>query len=121
MAFKQTADIEVLRAPAEPSLAPRFSALDKWTISHWSVSARRLGVRVELATDHMFLLEALHIGPPGAAEPTWILHKTPDGNCALRRWPGLADILPNIDVALGIVTDAIDRDCRASLLSSAGC
>lgn len=89
--------------------APPFTAQELHVIAEWSVAMRRIGVSTEFYLGHLFLTEALHIAPTGADEPSWIVHKTPDGAVAMRPWPGLADIVPTMDEALSAVARAMSE------------
>jgi len=93
--------------PARCRVGPRFTAEEKWAIARWSAAMRPLGLSIDFAADHPFLREALHIKPELAEEPLWLLHKTPEGLCAVRQWPGLADVVATVEQALAIVAETM--------------
>lgn len=95
-------------AAAAWPVAAGFTAHEKRVIAAWSVTLRRRGVRTGIVTGHEFFAEALHITLHPAAEPTWLVHKTPAGAVAVRLWPGLAKIVPTIAHALADIRAAID-------------
>lgn len=72
-------------------------------IRSWSLLMKRRGIRTEITHAHIFLKEALSVQPPRESDPGWLVHKTPDGAVAVRRWPGIARIVPTMSEALAIV------------------
>jgi hypothetical protein len=99
-----------LRNPASSvvyATAPAFTPEELRVIAEWSVAMRRIGVSTRFDLGHVFLTEALNIVPTGADEPNWLVHKTPKGAVAVRRWPGVADIVPTVEQALAVVAQSM--------------
>ncbi len=88
--------------------APGFERYEKSLIATWAARMHRRGARTEITTDHLFLKEALHVTPLRESDPAWLVHKTPDGTVAVRRWPGIAEIVPSLAAALAIVSRAVE-------------
>jgi hypothetical protein len=87
-------------------LAPRFLPADKKQVIVWSAEMRHRGFTAEFTTSHIYLSEAVQIGLDGDRLFSWLIHMTPTGAVAVRRWPGVAQIVPTMSDALAIVTAA---------------
>jgi hypothetical protein len=86
--------------------APAFNAQEKTIITAWSATIQHYGLRTEINSNHAFLAEALHVIAGADDEPSWVVHKTPEGQVAVRMWPGLADIVMTLAEALAIIAAA---------------
>jgi hypothetical protein len=84
-------------------VAPAFTPREHGVIAALAAIARRRGMRVAIDTGFEFLEEALLVAPAAAADPEWLVHKTPAGAIALRRWPGVAELVATIAEALAII------------------
>ncbi len=84
-------------------IAPAFAPHEAEVIAAWSATMRRRDVYTEINLSHLYLTEALHVLAGSADESWWLVHKTPDGEVAVRCWPGLAEIVPTIEDALYVV------------------
>lgn len=93
----------------EDRICPGFEPDEAARIMAWSARMRARGVYCEINHSHVYLSEALHVLPGSHDDPWWLVHKTPEGAAAVRLWPGLARIVPSIDEALAIITEAIDQ------------
>ncbi len=113
------ADARTLARRRAAGRSPGFSPQESDAIAAWSAEMQGLGVTTEITVGHTFLSEALHVMREPADEPWWIVHKTPDGACAVRLWPGLADIVPTVPRALSIIAQAVDRWRAGSLTAPA--
>jgi hypothetical protein len=101
-------DATTVAVGATPPASPRFTLLERHIIAEWSAAMQQQGVYTEINYGHAYLTEALHVIPREADETWWLIHKTPARTLAVRRWPGLADIVPNILDALVIVQHALN-------------
>jgi hypothetical protein len=92
--------------------APRFTPEERDLIAGWAENRviKGRGLQIETFSQlYEFLEEALLVSLSADSGHLWLIHKTPDGAVAVRRWPGLADIVPTMSEALAIVTSAVDR------------
>jgi hypothetical protein len=96
-------DVPMSDQPVDFRAAPAFAGRERALIRSWSSLMNRRGIRTEITRTHMFLKEALHVLPLRDRDSAWLVHKTPDGSVAVRRWPGIAQIVPTMSEALAIV------------------
>ena len=92
--------------------APRFTAREQRAIAAWARHIARHGLHAGLTSSYRFLPEALHVRSLDTADPCWLVHKTPDGDVAVRLWPGVAEIVPTLAEALDRIADAAARNPR---------
>jgi hypothetical protein len=73
-------------APTEPVPLEglSFELEDLQTALAWV--ANRPAIRLEVATDHRFVPEALEISPPGSKSPRWCIWRDYTGNLHLDDW-----------------------------------
>jgi hypothetical protein len=96
-------DLPMSEQPVDFRAAPPFAGRERALIRSWSALMERRGIRTEITRAHMFLKEALHVLPLRDSDSAWLVHKTADGAVAVRRWPGIAQIVPTMSEALAIV------------------
>jgi hypothetical protein len=96
-------DVPMSDQPVDFRAAPAFAGRERALIRSWSSLMNRRGIRTEITCAHRFLKEALHVLPLRDSDSAWLVHKTPDGAVAVRRWPGIAQIVPTMSEALAIV------------------
>jgi hypothetical protein len=89
--------------------APAFDAHEKTLIAAWATTIARYGLGAGITSAHQFLAEALQVTPVDAAEPSWLVHKTPRGGFAVRLWPGVAEIFPTLAEALAVITASAEQ------------
>lgn len=88
-------------------LGSSFTPEDIQLISRWSETLGNYGLQAEITHGHRSLGSAFIVRPVGDTEPLWMMHKTPDGACAIRLWPGLAEIVPTIPDGLAFIERAM--------------
>jgi hypothetical protein len=85
------------------AIAPKFTLEEKQCIADWFSTVKSHGWKTELSVAHELLGEALHIIPPSGSTALWIVHKTDGDGVAVRMWPGIAEIVSSISIALKMV------------------
>jgi transcriptional regulator with XRE-family HTH domain len=81
-----------------------FTAAEKEIVATWSESILQYELEVYYDDSYQFIQEALCVCRSPADDLRWLVHKTPDGDIAVRQWPGLAEIMATLPEALRFIS-----------------
>jgi hypothetical protein len=99
--------------PAVGCEAPAFTGQDRALIAAWAAAVEGCGLRTAIYANLFACLdEALLVSPCSANKPSWLIHKTPAGAIAVRRWPEAAKVVATLSEALAMIKTAVDLGDR---------